>query len=169
MFPTAPRPSPLLPRHSMSWVTVIWSMTASACLTLAAIYFLVWCQRRTVSASLLFSLTSAATAVFAGCELSMMRAETPVQFATALRWLMFQPGCSSFRWSASSGSTCARGGAGSAGPSASCELSHCCSISWWGKISTTARSPPRQKLSATNRLCALPDWRGCFFPPRPPF
>ena len=71
----------------MSWVTVIWSMIASACLTLAAIYFLVWCQRRTVWAGLLFSLTSAAVAVYAVIELSMMRAETPAQFATALRWL----------------------------------------------------------------------------------
>ncbi len=71
----------------MSWVTVIWSMIASACLTLAAIYFLVWCQRRTVWTGLLFSLTSAAVAVYAVIELSMMRAETPAQFATALLWL----------------------------------------------------------------------------------
>jgi len=34
----------------MSWVTVIWSRTASACLTMAAIYFLTWFQRRTASA-----------------------------------------------------------------------------------------------------------------------
>jgi signal transduction histidine kinase len=26
----------------LSWVAVVWSMIASACLTLAAIYFLVW-------------------------------------------------------------------------------------------------------------------------------
>ena len=71
----------------MSWVTIIWSMIASACLTLAAIYFLVWCQRRTVWAGLLFSLTSAAVAVYAIIELWMMRAETPAEFATALRWL----------------------------------------------------------------------------------
>ncbi len=32
----------------MSWVTVIWSMNASACLTLAVIYFLVWHRNRTV-------------------------------------------------------------------------------------------------------------------------
>ena len=30
----------------MSWVTIIWSMVASACLTLAAIYFLVWYRNR---------------------------------------------------------------------------------------------------------------------------
>jgi PAS domain S-box-containing protein len=71
----------------MSWVTIIWSMIASACLTLAVIHFLVWCQRRTVWADLLFTLTSAAVAAFAGCELWMMRAQTPEQFAVALRWL----------------------------------------------------------------------------------
>jgi PAS domain S-box-containing protein len=71
----------------MSWVTVIWSMTASACLTLAAIQFLVWCHRREVWADLLFTLTSTGVAFYAGCELWMVRAETPEQFATALRWL----------------------------------------------------------------------------------
>ncbi len=71
----------------MSWVTVIWSMVASACLTLAAVHLLVWCMNRTAWANLLFSLTAVATAAFAGCEFWMMRAETPVEFATALRWL----------------------------------------------------------------------------------
>jgi PAS domain S-box-containing protein len=71
----------------MSWVTIIWSMTASACLTLAAIYLLVWCHRRTAWANLVFTLTSAAVAVYAICELWMARAETPAQFATALRWI----------------------------------------------------------------------------------
>jgi len=70
----------------MSWVTIIWSMVASACLTLAAIYFLVWCQKRTARAYLLFFMTSAATAAYAGCELWLMRAETPAQFAAVLRW-----------------------------------------------------------------------------------
>ena len=71
----------------MSWVTVIWSMVASACLTLAAMHLLVWCKKRTAWANLLFSLTAAATAALAGCELWMMRAETPGQFGTALRWV----------------------------------------------------------------------------------
>jgi two-component system, LuxR family, sensor kinase FixL len=71
----------------MSWGTILWSMTAAACLTLAAIHFLIWCQRRTAWAELLFALTSLGTAMYAGCELAMMRAETPAQFATALRWL----------------------------------------------------------------------------------
>ena len=48
----------------MSWVTVIWSMVASACLTLAVIYLLVWCRNRTAWAHLLFSMTAASTAAY---------------------------------------------------------------------------------------------------------
>jgi two-component system, LuxR family, sensor kinase FixL len=71
----------------MSWVTVIWSMMASACLTLAAMHLVIWGKKRTAWANLLFSLTAVGTALLAGCELWMMRAETPGQFGTALRWL----------------------------------------------------------------------------------
>ena len=71
----------------MSWVTIIWSMIASACLTLAAIHFLIWCQRRGHWADLLFTLTSANVAVFAFIELRMMRADTPAQMATTLSWM----------------------------------------------------------------------------------
>ncbi len=65
----------LAPR--MSWVTVIWSMNASACLTLAVIYFLVWYRNRRSWAHLFFSVTAASTAGYAFCELLMMRAATP--------------------------------------------------------------------------------------------
>jgi two-component system sensor kinase FixL len=58
----------------MSWVTIIWSTIASACITLAGIYLLVWCRNRTAWANLLFSLTAVAAAGFAFCELSMMLA-----------------------------------------------------------------------------------------------
>ena len=70
----------------MSWVTIIWSAIASACITLAGIYLLVWSRNRTAWANLLFSLTAVAAAGFAFCELSMMLAETPRGFGTALRW-----------------------------------------------------------------------------------
>ena len=30
----------------MSWITIVWSMNAAACLTLAGIYLLVWCKQR---------------------------------------------------------------------------------------------------------------------------
>jgi PAS domain S-box-containing protein len=70
----------------MSWVTIIWSVIASACITLAGIYLLVWCRNRKAWANLLFSFTAVAAAGFAFCELSMMLAETPGEFGTALRW-----------------------------------------------------------------------------------
>jgi PAS domain S-box-containing protein len=71
----------------MSWITVIWSMVAAACLTLAAMHLFIWLKKRTAWAHLLFSLAATATAALAGCEMWMMRAETPGQFGTALRWL----------------------------------------------------------------------------------
>ena len=70
----------------MSWVTVIWSMVASACLTLAVIYFLVWCSNRPAWANLLFAMTAASTAAFTLCELRQMRAGTPGELLSAMRW-----------------------------------------------------------------------------------
>lgn len=71
----------------MSWVTVIWSMVVSACLTLALVNLLVWWRKRTAWANLLFSSTAVATAAMAFCELRMMLADTPGQFGVALSWL----------------------------------------------------------------------------------
>src|ERR1022692_2801201 len=71
----------------MSWVTVIWSMIAAACLTMAGMQLLVWCNQRTAWANLLFSLTAVSTAAFAGFEVWMMRADTPAEFGMALRWI----------------------------------------------------------------------------------
>src|ERR1700730_15518804 len=70
----------------MSWVTILWAMIASACLTLALVHVLVWWRRREARANLLFALTAVATAVFAGCELSVMRVETHVAFGMVMRW-----------------------------------------------------------------------------------
>jgi two-component system, LuxR family, sensor kinase FixL len=70
----------------MSWVTIIWAMIASACLTLALVHLLVWWRRREALANLLFALTAVATAIYGGCELWMMRAETTGAFGLAARW-----------------------------------------------------------------------------------
>jgi two-component system sensor kinase FixL len=70
----------------MNWVTIIWAMIASACLTLALVHLLVWWRRPAARANLLFALMGTATAVFAGCELWMMGAETPAAFGIAVRW-----------------------------------------------------------------------------------
>ena len=70
----------------MSSVTVIWSMVASACLTLAVIYFLVWWSNRTTWASLFFAMAAVSTAAFTLCELRQMRAGTPDGLLSAMRW-----------------------------------------------------------------------------------
>ena len=70
----------------MSWVTVIWSMTASACLTLALMHLLIWFRQRDAWANLAFALTAIATAAYAVCELGLMRALTPAEFGLAMRW-----------------------------------------------------------------------------------
>jgi two-component system sensor kinase FixL len=70
----------------MSWVTIIWSMISSACLTLALVHLLVWWGRRDARGNMLFSILAVATAVYAGFELWMMHAKTPVAFGMALRW-----------------------------------------------------------------------------------
>jgi len=71
----------------MNLVTIIWSMVASACLTLAAMNLLVWLKKRTIWGNLLISVMAAATAGIAFCELSMMLAETPAEFGRAMRWI----------------------------------------------------------------------------------
>jgi two-component system sensor kinase FixL len=70
----------------MSWITILWSMNAAACLTLAAIYLLVWSKHREDWVHLLFSFTAISVAVIAGFELAMMRSETTEQFGTLMRW-----------------------------------------------------------------------------------
>ena len=70
----------------MSWITIIWSMVASACLTLAAIQALIWLMNRRAWASLFASVASVAVAAFAFCELRMMQQQTPADLATAMRW-----------------------------------------------------------------------------------
>lgn len=71
----------------MSWVTIIWSLGAGACLTLAFLQFIVWWKDRAARANLVFSVLAIAVASFAALELAMMRAETHEQFGTTLRWM----------------------------------------------------------------------------------
>ena len=71
----------------MSWVTVVWSMVAAACLTLAGMHLLVWFMRRQAWGSLLFTVTAATTAALAFCELWMMQAGTAAEFGRAVRWM----------------------------------------------------------------------------------
>src|SRR5215471_4249403 len=71
----------------MSWVSVVWSISAGACLMLAFLQFIVWWKDRAARANLVFAVGAVAVAVFAGLELALMRAETPAQFVTVTRWI----------------------------------------------------------------------------------
>jgi hypothetical protein len=46
----------------MNWITLIWSMNAGACLTLAAFYGAVWSKQRENRVYLLFSYSAAGPA-----------------------------------------------------------------------------------------------------------
>jgi two-component system sensor kinase FixL len=71
----------------MSWITIVWSMNAAACLTLAAIYCVVWCKQRGNWTYLLFSSSAVAAAVIAGFELAMLHADTVTQYEALVRWI----------------------------------------------------------------------------------
>jgi two-component system, LuxR family, sensor kinase FixL len=69
----------------VSVVTIVWSMIAAACLTLAAVHLPVWWQDRQEHKSLAFSVAAICTAVIAYCELSALHARTPQAYAAAVR------------------------------------------------------------------------------------
>jgi PAS domain S-box-containing protein len=71
----------------MSWITIVWSMNAAACLTLAGISLLVWCKQRKNWVHLVFSASAVAAAAIAAFELEMMYCETVGQYEALLRWI----------------------------------------------------------------------------------
>jgi two-component system, LuxR family, sensor kinase FixL len=71
----------------MSWITIVWSMNAAACLTLAGIYLLVWCKQREKWVHLVFSSSAVAAAVIAAFELAMMHAQTVGRYEALVRWI----------------------------------------------------------------------------------
>jgi PAS domain S-box-containing protein len=71
----------------MSWITVLWSMNAGACLTLAAFYCAVWCKQRENWLYLLFSCSAIAAAVISAFELCMMTAQTVERYQALVRWI----------------------------------------------------------------------------------
>src|SRR5438034_1549994 len=71
----------------MRWVVVIWSMGSGACVVLALMHIAVWWKDRAARANLVFSVMAIAVATLAALELALMRAQTPEQFGTVVRWL----------------------------------------------------------------------------------
>jgi two-component system, LuxR family, sensor kinase FixL len=70
----------------MSWVTIIWSMNAAVCLTLAGIHLFVWLRARSEWGHLLFSCSAVGAAAVAACELLLMHTETVEQYGAVMRW-----------------------------------------------------------------------------------
>ncbi len=71
----------------MSWITVVWSMNAAACLTLAAFYCAVWCKQREKWVYLLFSCSAIAAAAISAFELGMLNAQTIERYQALVRWI----------------------------------------------------------------------------------
>jgi two-component system sensor kinase FixL len=70
----------------MSWTNIIWSMVASACLTLAMVHLIIWFRQNNQPAHLLFSVIAVAVAAISACELLAMHAQTTVEFGRILWW-----------------------------------------------------------------------------------
>jgi PAS domain S-box-containing protein len=74
----------------MSWITIIWSMEAAVCLTLAAIYFTVWLQARKVWGHLFFTFSAVAAASVAAGEFVLLRTESVERYGSVM-WLAHIP------------------------------------------------------------------------------
>ena len=70
----------------ISWITVIFSATASAYLTTALLCAFIWWRQRNAWAHLLFAVAALAAATLAGCDLAEMHADSAAQYAAALQW-----------------------------------------------------------------------------------
>jgi len=71
----------------MSWITVVWSMMASAILTLALLHLIIWFNQKRQWAHLSLSIAAIAVAVITGMEFMGMRAASVEQMAALLRWV----------------------------------------------------------------------------------
>jgi molybdenum cofactor biosynthesis enzyme MoaA len=72
----------------MSWITFIWSLTAGICLTLGAVHFLIWIQRRDQRANLVFSISAIAAAGYAVLDTVAMRDRTLAEYEELWRWAL---------------------------------------------------------------------------------
>ena len=70
----------------MSWITIVYIMMAALSATIAGLYLAAWFMQRDAWAYLMFVLLALSIAGLAGMELWMLRAQTPAEYATALRW-----------------------------------------------------------------------------------
>ena len=69
----------------MMWATVVYSMSAAACLTLGLIHALIWWRQRDVWPNLLFALAAVGAAAFTACDLAAQLAPSPAEYGAAVR------------------------------------------------------------------------------------
>jgi two-component system, LuxR family, sensor kinase FixL len=70
----------------MMWPTVVYSMTASACLTLGFIHALIWWRQKDAWPNLLFAAAACGTAAFTACDLAAQLAPSPAEYGVAVRY-----------------------------------------------------------------------------------
>jgi two-component system, LuxR family, sensor kinase FixL len=70
----------------MSWITILYVMMAALSATITGLYLAAWLMQRDAWAYLMFVLLALSIAGLALTELWMLRAQTPGDYTTALRW-----------------------------------------------------------------------------------
>jgi two-component system, LuxR family, sensor kinase FixL len=70
----------------MSWITTIWSMVASVCLTFALIHFYIWVRDRRRYGYLWFSVSALSAGLTALFELHTLQAQSVAQYEWAMYW-----------------------------------------------------------------------------------
>jgi len=70
----------------MGWITILYVTMAALSATIAGIYLAAWLMQREDWSYLMFVLLAVSVVGVAGTELWMLRAQTPEDYGTALRW-----------------------------------------------------------------------------------
>jgi two-component system sensor kinase FixL len=70
----------------MTWIDIVWPMMSAASLTLALIHVVTWYKQRDLTDHLALGAICLGVGAIAILEWLMMRAQTPTDFATLLRW-----------------------------------------------------------------------------------
>lgn len=82
----------LIDEDLMPWLTILYSATGAACVTLALVQLLIWFRQPTRHTHLAFSITALSVAAVTPFELMMARAQSIEQFGRALYWLYLPAG-----------------------------------------------------------------------------
>jgi two-component system, LuxR family, sensor kinase FixL len=68
------------------WLTIAYSMLASACLTVGFIHASIWSRQRDTWSNLLFALAAFGIAAFTACDLAAQLAPSPAEYGVVVRY-----------------------------------------------------------------------------------